>query len=174
VIDRAEVERALGALVGEPLWDARRAADQLALHLGARHGGEEGPVGALVLHVACAWRATARGEILVASGDLLTPADPDAELESFDWDEPGATLWDLRWRSVLDSYDGEPPVVERAAADDVGGFSLALTGGLALDVFPNSSESPHVETEFWRLVQHAGAEPHLAVGTFGVERGRES
>src|SRR5690348_13397687 len=102
MIDRETIDRALAALVGEPLWDARRAADQLALHFGARRAGEDGESGTLVLHVACAWRTTARGEILVASGDLFTPADPDAELETFDWEEPGATLWDLRWRSVLD------------------------------------------------------------------------
>ena len=54
-------------------------------------------------------------------------------------------------------------------ADSFGGFRLVCSGGIELEIFPNSSPSPHVETEFWRLVRRRQADEHVVVGTTGIE-----
>jgi hypothetical protein len=54
-------------------------------------------------------------------------------------------------------------------ADSFGGVRLVCTGGIELEVFPNSSPSPHVETEFWRLLRPGQTDEHVVVGTMGIE-----
>jgi hypothetical protein len=155
-----EIASAIAPLAGRTLSGAVRAANVLRLDFNG---------GALLLDVFCAWRLTDGGRIAVASGDLFTPSDPDADLETFDWEPEGAAWWDVRLRELLASR-AAPPVVERVAADAFGGVRLELTGGLALEVFANSSPAEHVATEFWRLVPRDAAEPVLVVSTLGVER----
>ena len=167
---KQEIERALAPLVGLTLWGPARAANMLSLQAGARRA--QAPdvstrsVGELALHIFCPWRLIAGGRILAGAGDLFTPADPDADLETFDWDAPGATWWDLR---VLEAFaDDAGPRVTRVSADDVGGFTLECEGGVRLEVFPSSSASPHVDTEFWRLLRPDGERPHFVVETTGI------
>ena len=173
-----EIERALAPLVGLPLWGAGRESNMLALQLGelrpsptCADAGRE--VGGYTLHVYCAWRVTRGTTILAASGDLFTPADPDEELETFDYDAPGSTWWDARVAAWLDAAtgDGRPaPTVATVAADPLGGVRVALGDGTALEVFPNSSPSDRFETEFWRLRRPGSPDPDVVVGTFGLER----
>ena len=120
------------------------------------------------LHIACAWRIAGPTTILAASGDLFTPADPDAELESFDWDVPGASWWDVRIAEVETLLDATV-IVNTFMADTYGGVRLVCTSGIELEIFPNSSPAPHVETEFWRLIRGGQAEDCVVVGTSGIE-----
>jgi hypothetical protein len=125
--------------------------------------------GEYALHVSCAWRIATGTEVLVASGDLFTPADPDAELETFDWDVKGATWWDARMRELAESHAASSLTVATFVADALGGFRLVLAGGVELEVFPDSTPAPHVETEYWRLSRPGLPDPDVAVGTTGIE-----
>ena len=150
------------------LWGPARSADLLSLELGERREVEGRVVGAYTLQIACAWRIAGPISILAGSGDLFTPAHPDADLESFDWDVQGASWWDVRLAEVARQLD---PSVEVTTflADSYGGVRLVCMGGLELEIFPNSSPAPHVETEFWRLVRGGQVDDCVLVGTSGVE-----
>jgi hypothetical protein len=60
--------------------------------------------------------------------------------------------------------------VEAVTGDALGGLRVALAGGLALELFPESSAAEHVETEFWRLIRRGGGEPHFVVTSEGARR----
>ena len=57
------------------------------------------------------------------------------------------------------------PVVEGVRADSVGGFQLALSGGLTLDVFPDHS----LPGEHWRLFSPGADAEHFVVTGEGIE-----
>jgi hypothetical protein len=171
---KAKMLEALEPLVGQPIWGAGRAGDLVQLQLGERstvtvedEGDRE--VGAYSLHLSCPWRLATGERILTGSGDLWTPADAEAELESFDWETPGASWLDLRLAELWERFSAAPPSVTRVLADELGGFTLELTDGMVLEVFPESSPTGHVTTEFWRLLQPGTESPHFVVGTFGIE-----
>ena len=169
------IAQALASLVQLPLTGAERSADMISLRFGApgpdRAGNGDGPAPALSLHVSCPWRLADGERVLVGSGDLLTPADPDADLETFDWEPHGASWLDVRLAELAVGRLVPPPEVETVAADPFGGVRIALATGLALELFPNSTPTGHVATEFWRLVREdADAAEAFVVGTFGVER----
>ena len=123
----------------------------------------------LVLQVACAWRLADAEHVLVASGDLFAPADPDAELETFDWETPGATWWDVALARALADRAAPPRVarVARVEPDVLGGLRVEFEDGVLLEAFANSSSAPHVETEFWRLGIE-GDSTQLVVGSSGA------
>ena len=165
-----EIERALGTLVARTLRTAERVMDVLRLELVAppANGADE-PADAVTLRVACAWRVTDGERVLVGSGDLFTPADPDEEPETFDWEPAGASWLDVRLAELAEKRAaGAPPAVTRVEADPFGGARLVLSDGLVLELFPNSTPTGHVSTEFWRLT--SAADDDLVVGTFGAER----
>ena len=150
------------------MWRPGRDRDLFAIQFGERRDADGEVVGEYTLQVACAWRISGPISILAGSGDLLTPADPDADLETFDWDAPGASWWDARMQEVS-SILASRVTVTTFLADSYGGVRLVCTGGLELEIFPNSSAAPHVESEFWRL-QHLGqGEELVIVGTTGIE-----
>lgn len=161
------VERIVAQLIGLRIWGLAREADTLVVQFGEQLS-RDSALGSHTLRIACAWRLASPTSILVASGDLFTPSDPDAELESFDWDVRGACWWDVRMGSVERILE-QPVTVSTFLADSYGGVRLVCTGGLELEIFPNSSPSPHVETEFWRLIRSGEAEDYVAVGTAGIE-----
>ena len=152
------IERVLAPLIGLRMWGLSREADLLNVRFG----------NAFTLQIACAWRIAGPTSILAASGDLFTPADPDAELETFDWDVAGASWWDVRMLEVLRTLEQET-IVTTFMADSYGGVRLVCTGGVELEVFPNSSPAPHVETEFWRLIRDGQSDDYLMVSTSGIE-----
>lgn len=171
---KAEIERALEALVGLPVWDAGRAGAMLWVQMGGKHvraPDERGArvVGEYALHVSCAWRLVGPDGILVASGDMFTPADPDSDPETFAWDERGANWCDVRLRAFVEATAESPLPVVSATADEMGGVRLTLAEGIALEVFPDSSHAEHVETEFWRLFQPGQPSPHVVVGSAGID-----
>jgi hypothetical protein len=63
----------------------------------------------------------------------------------------------------------ESVVVTTFLADSYGGVRLVCTGGIEVELFPNSSPAPHVETEFWRLVRAGHVDDYVLVSTTGVE-----
>jgi len=150
-------DRALAPLVGLPLKGSAREDNALFLDFGTHS-----------LQVLCAWRLTSGGEVVAGSGDLYTPADPDADIESFDWGEAGATWWDLRMRAFHNDRESSPPVVRSVRTDACLGVHVELSDGSALDVFPHSARAPHVETEFWRLSPDAPEAPEVLADTSGV------
>jgi len=172
---KAEVAAALVPLLGQAIWAAGRAGDLVWLQIGARksvasQGDGQREVGTYALHLACPWRLVDQERVLVGSGDLLTPADPEAEIETFDWDVPGANWLDVRLGELWQGFGSAPPRIEGVEPDPYGGFALHATGGVRLEVFPSSTPTGHVATEFWRLVQPGPGTPHFVVGTFGIER----
>lgn len=180
-VTRDAVARALAPLVGLAVWGPARESNMLALQLGERRpaptrADPRRELGAYALHVFCAWRLLRGDRIVAGSGDLFTPADPDDDLETFDFDVPGSTWWDVRladhFATALPA-DGAaappaPPTVTAVAADTLGGARLTLSDGAVLEILPNSSPAEHFETEFWRLRGGDGAD--VVVGTFGVDR----
>lgn len=162
------VERVVAPLVGLRVWGPRRDADLLTLQFGESRRVADEEVGSYALQIACAWRIAGPTAILVASGDLFTPADENAELESFDWDVPGASWWDSRITEVASTLAANV-VVTTFLADSYGGVRLVCSGGMEIELFPNSSPAPHVESEFWRLFRPGESDQYVVVGTSGVE-----
>lgn len=162
-----DIEQALQALTGAPLLGVSRMVDTLRLDFADRPPHAAGGV---ALHVACAWRLTDGERILVGSGDLFTPADPDEEPATFDWEPAGASWLDVRLGELAATRAAaaHPPAVSQVTVDPFGGVRIALTDGFVLELFPSSTPTGHVSTEFWRLTR-AGADDFV-VGTFGVER----
>jgi len=128
-----------------------------------------GEVGEYALHVSCTWRLIGPEGIHAASGDMFTPADPDADPTNFTWDEPGANWCDVQLRAFIAATASAPPTVRSISADELGSLRLFLGDAFVLDVFPDSSHAAHVETEFWRLLQPATPAPHFVVGSAGID-----
>ena len=154
-----EIQRALAPLVGRALSSPLRAANMLALRVGDEHE----------LHIFCPWRIVVDDQIVAGSGDLYTPRDPEAELETFDWEAEGTTWWDYRLEELFAERHA-PPVIERVTVDSLGGFRFACSGSTILEVFPSSSTAPHVETEHWRLLRPASQDAHFVVQADGIHR----
>lgn len=145
----------LASLVGLPVAAPARASNQLTLRFGS-------DAAAHTLDVFCAWRLVRGAEILAGSADLFTPADPDEELETFDYEVPGSTWWDARLAAWAAGSPGAR--VTAAAADALGGLRLTFDDGAALEVFPNSAPAEHVETDFWHLAGPGGATASAGTG----------
>ncbi len=159
------IEEELAALIGEPVRAVLREVDALRVQCGAH-----------TLLVACPWRITDAERVLVGAGDLLTPADPDAELDDFDWDIPGASWLDVRLEELSSEFASGLVFVEQVTADRFGGVQLTMSRAWQLMLLPNSTPTGHVSTEFWRLLrpERDGANNDadggdFAVGTFGVD-----
>jgi hypothetical protein len=172
---KTEIETELESLNGVRLLSAGRSGAELQLQFAEPHDGPAGGNGTgadavHALHVSCTWRITSADGILTGSGDYFTPADPDADPDGFDWEEPGGNWCDVRLAALMSAIAAEPPAVTSIAADEVGGVVLSLSGDLTLVVFPESSHAEHVESEFWRFVRHGDGSPHFVVSSAGIDR----
>ena len=127
-------------------------------------------VGEFALQVSCPWRLVGPDGMVVASGDLFTPADPAADPANFEWDQPGANWWDVRLQAFIDATAESALAVTSVSADELGSLRIFLGEEFVLDVFPDSSHAAHVESEFWRLLQPGSGAPHIVVGSEGFER----
>ena len=168
------IEHALAPLLGLPLLNAGRAGAMLWLQLGEQRTIDDdrlGPrdVGDFALHVSCPWRILGPEGIHAASGDLFTPADPDADPTTFEWDQPGANWCDIRLRAFIDATADAPRAVSGVSADEIGSLRVFLGDDFVLDVFPDSSHADHIESEYWRLLQPGTAAAHVVVGSEGIE-----
>ena len=169
---KAEIEIALAPLQGLVVWGFARAADMLTFQLGEPRVntspmGRLREVGEYALHVQCPWRMTEDTRLIVGSGDLFTPAMPDADRTTFKWDVAGANWWDYQLREFMSKH--APIRVESIAGDPFGGFRLICSAGVAFEVFPNTSAVPHDDSEYWRLLQPGESTKHFVVGATGPE-----
>lgn len=169
---RQQVEKALGALIGLPLWSSGRASSLQWFQFGERTSvisakGIAKQVGTYALHVQCAWRL-AGGSIIAASSDRYYPAgDPFKEtLSSFDWDIPGANRCDERIETFFSEANTELLTVKQTFADVFGGFRLLLGTEYVLEVFPDSS----VAMEHWRLFRPNRPDTHFVVVGSRIEQ----
>lgn len=154
-----QATRALASLVGRPLRGSAREENALFLDFDSHS-----------LQVLCAWRLARDAEVIAGSGDLYTPADPDADPEDFDFTEAGATWWDVRMRAFHGERDDAPPVVRSVHADALLGIRLELDDGTRLDVFPHSAPAAHVITEHWRLMPDVAGTATWVASSQGLEQ----
>ncbi|MDQ5825144.1 MAG: hypothetical protein M3441_13195 [Chloroflexota bacterium] len=171
---KAQVEEALGVLVGLPLEDAGRAYSLQWFSFGEvrvvpDHKGGTRELGEYALHVQCEWRITGPGGIVVGINDRSFPAgDAYSEPQGFDWNVQGANRLDERLSRFMEERRSRPLVVERIWADHVGSIRLLFGDGYSLDVFPFES----TKYEYWRLFRPGisvdGSEPHFVVTGEGI------
>ncbi|HLK07041.1 MAG TPA: hypothetical protein VKV30_03840 [Candidatus Angelobacter sp.] len=161
-------------LVGQPLWDAGRAADLMWLAFGQRQiikdfRGEPREVGEYALHVQCAWRFVQDEKVVVGNRDLYYPRGyRDAKEEiprGFNWDVQGANRCD-ELLAELFAGGANQFVVQRVEAGQAEELALMLEGGLTLQIFPNDS----LEGEHWRLFRPGTDEQHCVFAGKGLER----
>jgi len=130
--------------------------------------GRPREVGEYALHVQCPWRLTKGTRLVAGSGDLYTPADPDADRETWDRDVVGATWWDDRMREFFRGTSLSIRVQD-VMADFFGGFRLLCSDTVTFEVFPSASAAPHDVSEYWRLLQPAASTEHFVVRATGLE-----
>lgn len=169
-----QVANVMTPLVGQPLWDAGRAADLMWLAFGQRQiikdfRGEPREVGEYALHVQCAWRFVQDEKVVVGNRDLYYPRGyRDAKEEiprGFNWDVQGANRCD-ELLAELFAGGANQFVVQRVEAGQAGELALMLEGGLTLQIFPNDS----LEGEHWRLFRPGTDEQHCVFAGKGLER----
>jgi hypothetical protein len=166
---KAQIESVLSALVGLPLWSAGRFLDLEMFEFGPRHlvrdhRGNEREGGEYALHTQCAWRITGPQGIVAGSRDRFRPRGNPAEVpDDFDCNVSGTTLCDQRVDALFAQHSQNSLLVEQVKVGEWGAFSLALNGGISLDVFPDSTIDEH-----WRLCRYL-ENPHFVVTGSGIE-----
>jgi len=146
------IHQALAPLVGLPFRCIGRATNLLWLQFGELHevsdrrGGTK-VVGDWAVHVQCPWRFVQHGKILAGYHDFYYTPDGDTPE---DWDVVGKTRFDIAASTICTEFAKTPPVVASVQVDDVGGFSVHLSGEFRLDVFPDESDDT---SEHWRIFQ---------------------
>jgi hypothetical protein len=170
-MNQSEIQQILAHLVGLPLRCIGRAADLLWVHFGemkevpARRGDTRS-LGDWALHIQCPWRITKPPAILVANGDCYYKADID---EPYDWDAGGESRFDSHAAPLNREFESLPPRVEAVVVDTVGGFSLRLSNGYCLDVFPSNSTG--CKSEHWRFFQPRKDERHFVFPEYESDAG---
>jgi hypothetical protein len=157
----------LSPLLGLNLSVARHAGNVRLLHFGGISGGTD-QCGQYALHLQCPWRLETSEMILTGLYDWYIPADTDANTDD-DWDAAnGGSLQEAVLRELMGDQTGlsrsivnrtDRLVVTQVSADTFGGFSLDLTEGVRLSVFPSGSRG-----EQWRVFQPDTASEHFVVG----------
>jgi hypothetical protein len=165
---------ALSTLIGQPLRDWGRAMDMQLFGFGekrtrvirfGRRKGESAEVCVYSLHVNCEWRVRGSEGIVAGRMDMFERSSAELEQRSDEWDphaEGAISRCDERMNAWIERG---PYEVLRVDADVVGGFSLGLAGGCALEVFPTSSRDDDY-CEHWRLLRPDDS--HCVVGGCGI------
>jgi len=152
----------LQRLVGQPLWGAERALNLHTLQLGEhvvqkRRDGREVQVGRHALHLQCAWRILANGNLLVGSRDRTTPrGNPRQKPDNFNWDEPGSTLCDEKLEALFKLHALDPLTVTAVVVGECGAFRMDFTKGYALEVFPDDSVDEQWRYFDWQTKEAEG------------------
>ncbi len=141
---KEEIERALQALIGLPLWAVGRAGSLEWFQFGGRRTipnlrGASKEVGEFAIHLDCAWRLV----------------EPSGQVVMTDESQPD-----------LLACLADPPLVccgVSAAAD--GSVRMRLSDGRVLVVEPCNADS----LEYWRMFRPGTEEPHFVVGPAGIE-----
>jgi hypothetical protein len=71
------------------------------------------------VHVSCPLRLEHPTGILVASSDIYRPPETPESWDEFEWDKPGANLFDASLAAYWREYPAGAVIVERASADPV-------------------------------------------------------
>ena len=158
-----DVQNAVGALVGMPLWSLGRAADLAWFEFGSRRTvkdwkGKEKEVGDYALHVQCPWRIRLGDSIVVGRGDIFCTPEETSEPTPADFDWQKANRFD---RVVLELFQNESRqfTVRAVESGGAGSLTIELEDGYQLEIFPHDSESD----EHWRFFQPQTEEPHFVV-----------
>jgi hypothetical protein len=155
-----DAHRALQQLSDLALRDIGRAANMLWLAIGELREsvsplGNPRIVGEWALHVQCVWRICQRGHIVVGYRDFYY-GESGEPLD--DWDTPGNSRFDTTVAALRQQFAAAPPFIKSIIVDEVGGFSIHLTGDYRLDVFPDHSKT---ECEHWRLFRPGDDQSHF-------------
>ena len=155
---RLRARRHLQIVVGKPLWDLDLAVDMAMFSLGSSAGtpGEDGRGMAkpeYALHVQCPWRLVRAGIIELGSWDLAR-ADPHAL--------HGGPLGERIERLVRPR-----PEVLMLQLKTAGSLVLGLSGGMRLEVFPDSGATKGTSVEFWRFLAPGSERPHVVCESDG-------
>jgi hypothetical protein len=140
---KSEIEEALAALLGLPMWAVGRAGTLEWFQFGGprlvrdRQGGSR-QVGAYALHLDCAWRLVGADGMIWASDESET--------------------------GHLSGLAGTGLECDAVSADETGGFRLSFRSGARLLVKPEERAE-----EYWRLLQPGRNTPHFVVGAVGIE-----
>ena len=121
--------------------------------------GRETTIGDYTLNIACPYRITCAGAIVLGR-------------DTYDWSArgKGASYLDdepdtppaLRNKHFFAMLKDSPPIVTSIMTDEYGGFRFAMTNGVALDVFPADA----LPDELWRIFPLGGANaPSLFIVT---------
>ncbi|WP_078554404.1 hypothetical protein [Bacillus alkalicellulosilyticus] len=169
---REEIKAQLGKLVGLKFQYAGRASNLFWLGFGdivqiIRRGRTE-ETAEYALHIQCSWRIILGNKIVVASRDFYSPNSQwDGKNDNFDWDIQGNNRFDERIK-IFTENNGQMKVLH-IDSDEVGGFSITLTRGYKLEVFPDSSEDDE-QSEHWRFFNRKDNSPHFVVTGRGLEK----
>jgi len=170
-IARSRIEAALAPLVGMQLWASNRAADMQTFQFGGKRTrvlqvgprkGQQSVVGEFALHLQCAWRVMGPTGIIVGSADMFRRRSDQPESQDWDWSAVGANRRDEAIAAWLDS---RTYVVVAVHVDDAFGFTVVLSDGHSLAVFPDGSG----DDERWRLLSPGDEAPHFVVTGAGIE-----
>jgi hypothetical protein len=151
-----QIETYLKPLIGLKLSIARRAADMRIFHFGQIRPVENGTAGEYALHIQCPWRIEGPQGIVTGRSDLWEPIESHENIDWDSWDyENDGNLQDKLIGALLGEYDPQTDsyvnnsnqfVVEDVQADKYGGFSIALSTGYRIAIFPAGSRA-----EDWRI-----------------------
>jgi hypothetical protein len=159
------ISNALDALVGEGLADLGRASDLLWMGFGEEVSapGIKDPDRRMArhrLHVQCPWRLDGPDGPVLASRDMYSdPSGPSKTAEDFQWNRPGANLFDFAVEAFSKEHPAGSLVVESVVGDRAGGLDITLSRGFAWRMFPADSWA----CEHWRYFRAGEDGPHLVV-----------
>lgn len=164
-----DIQRALGVLVGLPLWAIGRAVDLVWFEFGSRRTvkgwkGVEKTVGDYALHVQCPWRIIVRDSIVIGRGDIFcTPQESDEPTPpNFDWQK--GNRFDRIAREFLRN-ESRQLMVQAVSAGEAGRITILLEGSYELEVFPHDSEMG----EHWRFFKPNVEESHWVFSGKGLQ-----
>jgi hypothetical protein len=122
-------------------------------------------------NIQCTWRIVGQEGIVVASDDLYFPAgdNPYRDLENFDWTIRGSNRLDERTELFLKRISGSAINVLSIETDTIGGLSIRLSEGYAIELFPANS----IGREFWRFFDRNSATHHFVMTGKGIEESSE-
>jgi hypothetical protein len=168
---KSDIEIALQALIGRPLWMASRVVDLEAFGFGDHvHGpGQVDERPEFWLHVQCRWRIVRDGSVLVGAADIFwPPAGAEVSYRDFDYDGKRS-----RREELLDDFvkHGEAAhVVKHAEGAATGDACLTFGDGCVLELWPDhrSGVEGNGPFEHWRFFRVGGPE-HFVMTVSGIE-----
>ncbi|MCL2606275.1 MAG: hypothetical protein FWD93_03240 [Coriobacteriia bacterium] len=150
-MDRRAILENLEQISSLSVCSVNRAANMLMLGFGdlvqaQNFRGETLADPQFSLHIDCPWRIVFCKSIVLASWDVFEPSTKAGWTEDFEWDCPGANLFDEKSKTLIAN---DALHVKGITADNFGGFCISFDNGYVLEVFPCCS----ADEESWRLFE---------------------